>query len=101
MGVLGCKKEFFSVDSLRIRPEMLRLVAAIDEFKGACQALGVLASERLSALRRVATIESVASSNRIEGNLLSDKDVWNACWRSCRNCRCVLWSWSVYMGVSP
>ncbi len=64
-----------SVDSLNITPEMLRLVAAIDEFKGAWRALGVLAPERLSALRRVATIESVGSSNRIEGNLLSDRDV--------------------------
>ena len=54
---------------------MLRLVAAVDEFKGAWRALGVLAPDRLSALRRVATIESVGSSNRIEGNLLSDKDV--------------------------
>ena len=64
-----------TVDSLNITPEMLRLVAAIDEFKGAWRALGVLAPERLSALRRVATIESVGSSNRIEGNLLSDRDV--------------------------
>ncbi|MCR5813214.1 MAG: DUF977 family protein [Desulfovibrio sp.] len=63
------------VDSLPITPEMLRLVAAIDEFKGAWRALGVLAPERLSALRRVATIESIGSSNRIEGNLLSNRDV--------------------------
>ena len=64
-----------TVDSLHITHEMLRLVAAIDEFKGAWRALGVLAPERLSALQRVATIESVGSSNRIEGNLLSDRDV--------------------------
>ena len=49
----------FNTDNLTITPEMLNLTAAIDEFKGAWQALGTLAPERLSALRRVATIESV------------------------------------------
>jgi Fic family protein len=61
--------------TLRITPEMLSLVAEIDEFKGAWRALGTLAPERLSALRRVATIESVGSSTRIEGSRLSDREV--------------------------
>lgn len=47
----------------------------IDEFKGAWKALGSLAPERLTALRRVATIESVGSSTRIEGSKLSDRQV--------------------------
>jgi Fic family protein len=34
-----------------------------------------LAPERLSALRRVATIESIGSSTRIEGSKLSDREV--------------------------
>jgi Fic family protein len=54
---------------------MLSLVAEIDEFKGAWRALGTLAPERLSALRRVATIESIGSSTRIEGSRLSDREV--------------------------
>ena len=54
---------------------MLTLIAEIDEFKGAWRALGTLAPERLSALRRVATIESIGSSTRIEGSKLSDRDV--------------------------
>ncbi len=62
-------------DSLKITPEILALVAEIDEFKGAWRALGTLAPERLSALRRVATIESIGSSTRIEGSKLSDRDV--------------------------
>ena len=62
-------------DTLRITPEILNLVAELDEFKGAWQALGTLAPERLSALRRVATIESIGSSTRIEGNKLSDREV--------------------------
>lgn len=51
------------------------LIAEIDEFKGAWRALGTLAPERLGALRRVATIESIGSSTRIEGSKLSDRDV--------------------------
>lgn len=61
--------------TLQITPEMLVLVAEIDEFKGAWRALGTLAPERLSALRRVATIESIGSSTRIEGSRLSDREV--------------------------
>jgi len=64
-----------SADSLRITPAILRLIAEIDEFKGAWQALGTLAPERLAALRRVATIESIGSSTRIEGSNLSDSQV--------------------------
>ena len=61
--------------SLTITPPMLVLIAEIDEFKGAWRALGTLAPDRLSALRRVATIESIGSSTRIEGSKLSDSDV--------------------------
>ena len=62
-------------ESLHITPEVLNLIARIDEFKGAWRALGTLAPDRLSALRRVATIESIGSSTRIEGSKLSDRDV--------------------------
>ena len=61
--------------TLQITPEVLSLVAGIDEFKGAWRALGNLAPDRLSALLRVATIESIGSSTRIEGSRLSDRDV--------------------------
>lgn len=61
--------------SLSITPEMLALIAEIDEFKGAWRALGRLAPERLRQLRKVATIESVGSSTRIEGAKLSDREV--------------------------
>lgn len=66
-----------NTDTLNITPELLGLIAEIDEFKGAWKALGTLAPERLSALRRVATIESIGSSTRIEGSRLSDSDVEN------------------------
>jgi Fic family protein len=62
-------------DTIQITPEILALIAKIDEFKGAWRALGTLAPERLSALRRVATIESIGSSTRIEGSKLTDGEV--------------------------
>lgn len=62
-------------DSIQITPEILGLIAQIDEFKGAWRALGTLAPDRLSALRRVATIESIGSSTRIEGSKLTDREV--------------------------
>ena len=62
-------------ETLQITPEILNLIARIDEFKGAWRALGTLAPDRLSALRRVATIESIGSSTRIEGSELSDREV--------------------------
>ena len=65
----------FSTETLHISPEILRLIARIDEFKGAWRALGTLAPDRLSALRRVATIESIGSSTRIEGSKLTDREV--------------------------
>ena len=55
--------------------ELLRLVAEIDEFKGAWRAISRIAPDRLSRLRRVATIESIGSSTRIEGAALTDREV--------------------------
>lgn len=61
--------------SLRISQEILGLIAEIDEFKGAWRALGMLPPERLSALRYLATVESIGSSTRIAGCILSDREV--------------------------
>ncbi len=62
-------------DTIEITPELLALLSDIDEFKGAWRALGSLAPDRLKALRRVATIESIGSSTRIEGSKLTDREV--------------------------
>jgi Fic family protein len=62
-------------DNIIITPDILALVAQIDEFKGAWRALGTLAPERLLALKHVATIESVGSSTRIEGSKLTNRQV--------------------------
>lgn len=62
-------------DTLSITTAILKLIAEIDEFKGAWTAIGRISPERLTALRRVATIESIGSSTRIEGARLSDGEV--------------------------
>ncbi len=49
-----------NTDNITITPNVLALIAQIDEFKGAWRALTSLAPERLLALRRIATVESVA-----------------------------------------
>ena len=58
-----------------ISTEILSLIATIDEFKGAWRVFGTISPERLDALKRVATIESIGSSTRIEGSKLSDREV--------------------------
>jgi len=63
------------LQGLTLTGEVVRLIGGLDELKGRWQALGRLAPERLDALRRVATIESVGSSTRIEGAHLSDGEV--------------------------
>jgi len=64
------QKSSFTIDAY-----VLKVIAELDEFKGRWEALGRLSPERLSSLRRVATIESVGSSTRIEGAKLTDHEV--------------------------
>jgi Fic family protein len=63
------------IESLVITPKMVVLIAEVDEFKGAWQLLGKVAPEKLASLKKVATIESIGSSTRIEGAKLSDQEV--------------------------
>jgi Fic family protein len=58
-----------------ISADILKLVAEIDEFKGAWRTFQNLAPDRLNILRKVATVESVGSSTRIEGAKLTDSEV--------------------------
>jgi Fic family protein len=61
--------------NLKINEEMISIISEIDEFKGSWKLLGQMTPEKLKSLKKVATIESVGSSNRIEGNKLSDNQV--------------------------
>lgn len=64
-----------NVSTITITPEILSLIAEIEEFKGAWKALGLLAPEKLIVLKKIATIESIGSSTRIEGSKLTDREV--------------------------
>jgi Fic family protein len=61
--------------NIKITPEMLTIIAELDEFKGSWTGFEQLRPEQLKTLRKVSTIESVGSSNRIEGNKLSDWEI--------------------------
>lgn len=63
------------LSSLSITPELLRLITEIDEFKGGWRAQDSQNPEYLQALRRVATIESIGSSTRIEGVKLDNSEI--------------------------
>lgn len=63
------------IRNINITSEILKLIAEIDEFKGRWKVMESLAPEKLTSLRRIATIESVGSSTRIEGAKLSDREV--------------------------
>lgn len=65
----------FSPTQIVITSEILMLISELDHFKGAWRLLGTLEPERLNALRKVATIESIGSSTRIEGSQLTDREV--------------------------
>lgn len=54
---------------------LVRAIAEIDEFKGRWRVFADRSDPRLESLRRIATIESVGSSTRIEGAALSDAEV--------------------------
>ena len=49
-----------NLTSLIITPELLKLITEIDEFKGSWKQIGENNPDQLSALRYVATIESIA-----------------------------------------
>lgn len=63
------------LNAITIDAAILNLIAELDEFKGRWEMLGRLAPDTLQSLRKVATIESVGSSTRIEGARLSDHQV--------------------------
>jgi len=60
---------------ITITPEMLQLIAGIEEFRGRWEALGAISRDVLTELKKTATIESVGSSTRIEGSRMTDRQV--------------------------
>lgn len=64
-------------EDIKITSQMLSIISEIDEFKLTWKFMDKMSVEKIKKLRRVATIESVGSSNRIEGNKLSDIEIEN------------------------
>ena len=64
-----------NIETLKISNDILSLISSLDQFKGAWQAIGRIAPDRLSSLQHIATIESIGSSTRIEGVKLSDREI--------------------------
>ena len=62
------------LNNIHITPEMLNIITEVDEFKGSWNA-SKQQPEKYQHLKKIATIESIGSSNRIEGNTLTDKQV--------------------------
>lgn len=70
IGYPDMKEPLFSLGQ-----DLVKLIAEIDEFNGRWDALKTLSSDRLNKLRKVATVESIGSSMRIEGAKLTDAQV--------------------------
>ncbi len=75
MGVFWGITPMMKLETLQINPEMLELISEIDEFRGSWRVSKHLSSEQLAVLQKNTMIESVGSSNRIEGYKISDKEV--------------------------
>ncbi|MGH7620127.1 MAG: Fic family protein [Gemmatimonadaceae bacterium] len=59
----------------RRNSELVRLIGELDHFRGTWRKMQEIRAERLLQLRQVTTIESTASSTRIEGVELTDAEV--------------------------
>src|SRR5687767_2582737 len=55
--------------------ELVRLIGELDHFRGTWRKMQEIRAERLVQLRQITTIESTASSTRIEGVELTDAEV--------------------------
>jgi Fic family protein len=60
-----------------VHHQINQLLSIIDTFKGTWKALEQTKSGYLKELRKIATIESIGSSTRIEGATLTDEEVEN------------------------
>ena len=63
------------VKDIEITPQMLSVISELDTFKASWGGFSALQPEQLKKLKKISTIESIGSSNRIEGNKLSDEEV--------------------------
>ncbi len=55
--------------------KIIRQISRIDQFKGEWKSFDHQGNRYLNELRKIATIQSIGSSNRIEGNTMTDAEV--------------------------
>lgn len=55
--------------------KVLKLISQIDLYKGKWNSIEKQENTYLKELRKIATIESIGSSTRIEGSTLSNKEI--------------------------
>ena len=63
------------ISHITISLQMMKQIPEIDEFKGKWNADNLTKLDFLKQLKKISTIESIGSSNRIEGNKLSNIEV--------------------------
>ncbi len=63
------------IKNIEITPQMLSIISELDTFKANWTGFSSMQPEQLKKLKKISTVESVGSSNRIEGNKLSDNEV--------------------------
>jgi Fic family protein len=68
-------EDFYPALDRRGSSELVRLIGELDHFRGTWRKMQEIRAERLVQLRQVTTIESTASSTRIEGVELTDAEV--------------------------
>ena len=64
-----------NINNIKITITMLSMISEIDSFKGMWNTIDKIATNRLKPLKKITTIESIGSSNRIEGNKLTDAEI--------------------------
>ena len=60
---------------INITTRILKLISELEEFKGSFSSLSNLAPDKLNSLKKIATIESIGSSTRIEGVKLTNDEI--------------------------
>jgi Fic family protein len=69
------EKSHLLKDRYQITQDILKKVAEVDQFKGEWQRIKLLHPHILKQLEKITLIQSTASSTRIEGSQMSDKEV--------------------------
>lgn len=71
----NCKLIEINTNTIQVTPELLSLISEIDQFKVAWRHSMNTVVSRLQDWKRLATIESIGSSTRIEGSQMTDQEV--------------------------